>query len=86
MECHVTGETPSKAYPRKNFVSFFTPLGVLRFRDEATLRAWVEKLPPESRAFISGHDVSKTPGVIVMSKPEPGTTIITTPTTEDEQP
>lgn len=65
MMCHYTGQTPSREYPRKNFVAVVTPLGPLWFRDKPTAEEWLEVLPKEAVAFLRGEHMD-TPGAIAL--------------------
>jgi len=67
MICHATGTTPSREYPRRNFVSLLTPLGVLSFRDKATMQTWIDRLPEKMKTLLAEHKAHETPGAIFLS-------------------
>lgn len=69
MQCHATGQKPSREYPRAKFVMLLTPLGALRFRDKETVEWWVETLSPEMRQALAQHDVRQTPGTMIAGPP-----------------
>ena len=64
MQCHATGDGPTRQYPRKNFVQLMTPLGILWFRDRETCKKWVDSLPEETKKILEDHNYKQTPGAI----------------------
>ena len=75
MNCHATGESPSRQHPRRDFVYLHTPYGPLWFCNKEICTAWVDRLPQERKDELAKHDPMTTPGVlpvgILLKIPQP---------------